>query len=99
MSMNNKDTNATRKYEIHRLAVHSDSRGRGVGKLLLQTAEEFIQCKEYTGTTAIYATTPEIMEAANSFYSSHAYEKVDDTLMGTMNIRTYRKILIHANVE
>ena len=86
---------STRSYEIQRFAVHSDSRGKGVGKLLLQTAENFIQCKHYDdGVSTIYAATPDILEAANSFYSSNSFEKIDDTLMGTMNIRKYRKTLV-----
>ena len=82
-----------RKYEIHRLAVHHDARGKGVGRQLLQTAENFISCKEYSGSATLFATTPEVLDTANLFYSSNAYEKVDDKLMGEMNIRTYKKVI------
>ena len=93
--MKDKDSNKPRSYEIHRLAVHPDSRGLGIGKLLLQTVEDFISCKEYLGATVLLATTPEILEAANSLYSSQSYIKEKDVLMGNMNIRTYKKVLQH----
>ncbi len=95
------DTNAvaSRSYEIHRLAVHPDYRGKGIGRLLLQTVEEFVHLIEYDDTTALYATTPEIMEAANSLYTAQSYQDIDNKQLGNMNIKTYRKILIHTNTE
>mmetsp|Transcript_5218 Transcript_5218/g.6720 ORF Transcript_5218/g.6720 Transcript_5218/m.6720 type:complete len:625 (+) Transcript_5218:65-1939(+) len=86
---------ALQTYEIHRLAVASNVRGKGIGKLLLRIVEDFIERKEHNGTTAIVATTPDVMEAANFLYQSHSYNIFEDILIGTMKIRTYLKTLIH----
>ena len=87
------DSSSDRSYELHRLAVHLDYRGRGVGKLLLETAAEFIHCKELSEKISVFATTPEILESANLFYSSHSFQNIDEVILGTMKLIVYKKVI------
>ena len=62
--------NVSTFYEINRLSVEGSQRGKGIGKLLLQSIEKFVRSKELSGTTIdLIASTPEVMEAANCLYS------------------------------
>lgn len=66
---------STSEYEISRLAVHDAYRGSGIGKQLLQVAEEFLLSK---GATELYAATPSCLLAANKLYESCGYS-IDDS--------------------
>jgi len=86
-------SNVSTFYEIHRLSVQPSYRGKGIGKLLLQSIEDFVRYKELDGTIGIIATTPKVMEAANALYASNAFDVQEETLMGKMVIRTFVKVL------
>ena len=89
--------NVSTFYEINRLSSvegSSQQRGKGIGKLLLQSIEKFVRSKELSGTTiGLIASTPEVLEAANCLYSSNGFDPSLETQMGKMLIRTYVKTL------
>ena len=86
--------NVSTFYEINRLSVEGSQRGKGIGKLLLQSIEKFVRSKELSGTTiGLIASTPEVLEAANCLYSSNGFDPSLETQMGKMLIRTYVKTL------
>ena len=76
--------------ELVRLAVRSDQRRRNIASALLQSTIAFCQRRFPIGFS-LEATTPEILDAANSFYSGHGFDKESSVLEGTMVMNTYRR--------
>jgi O-methyltransferase involved in polyketide biosynthesis/GNAT superfamily N-acetyltransferase len=80
-------------FEIHRLAVDANARGRGVGKALLASAhEDFLRCE--LGDDESYrlvATTPALLTTANNLYASNGFEMQKQETIGKMTINTYVK--------
>ena len=81
-------------YEINRLAVISSDRGNGVGKALLHCAEDFVRGREATGKIGILATTPQVLHAANCFYSANGFCIDKESVIGSMVIRSFVKELM-----
>lgn len=79
-------------FEIHRLAVEENARGRGIGKTLLRIAEEeFIQPGVKGGSYRIVATTPSLMKRANPLYTASGFVLEKQQVSGDMTINTYVK--------
>lgn len=96
----------TSHYEIFRLTVDSKYQGQGIGKELIHAAESYIHSREWkvvvdkkdkdhnaTLPILLVVTTPEILSAANHFYTSMGFDLHSETMMGTMKIRTFTKCL------
>jgi ribosomal protein S18 acetylase RimI-like enzyme len=79
-------------FEIHRLAVDTSCRGRGVGKMLLRIVEEEFVRPELNGEAyRIIATTPSLLKQANPLYTSNGFRLVKQESIGEMAINTYVK--------
>jgi ribosomal protein S18 acetylase RimI-like enzyme len=80
-------------FEIHRLAVDANARGRGIGKALLASAEEdFVRFE--LGEDESYrlvATTPALLNPANHLYTSSGFAMQKQETIGKMTINTYAK--------
>ncbi|KAL9189779.1 hypothetical protein ACHAXT_009454 [Thalassiosira profunda] len=79
------------EYEIQRLAVDDDCRGKGVGRRLLRVAEKFALRREATrkaeGTSVqvkLWTVTPQCLVAANKLYESAGYAKEGTFQAGTL---------------
>lgn len=81
-------------YEINRLAVISSDRGNGIGKALLHCVEEFVRGREATGKIGILATTPQVLHAANYFYTANGFLIDKESVIGSMVIRSFVKELM-----
>lgn len=78
--------------EIHRLAVSPCSRGKGVGKKLIDMIHSFvIQEHKEAGSSWLVATTPEVLIPANNLYVSCGFHLTKKEISGTMTINTYSK--------
>uniref|UniRef100_A0A7S3VC67 [phosphatase 2A protein]-leucine-carboxy methyltransferase n=1 Tax=Chaetoceros debilis TaxID=122233 RepID=A0A7S3VC67_9STRA len=82
-------------YEMNRLAVRQGARRKGIGKLLLGAVEEHIQRTTISRPTCMVATTPKVLEAANTLYSANGFTIHEEIMMGKMLIRTYKKMIPH----
>lgn len=82
-------------FEIHRLAVAPESRGRGVGKSLLSALDTLV-VGELVGDCSydMMATTPAILEAANNLYLSTGFELSKAETFGKLTINTYNRLTI-----
>lgn len=79
-------------FEIHRLAVDTSCRGRGVGKMLLRIVEEEFVRPELNGEAyRIIATTPSLLKQANPLYTSNGFRLMKQESIGEMAINTYVK--------
>ena len=79
-------------YEINRLCVDPTYRGDGIGRILLNSVENFVRSKVLSGVTVgLFASTPEVLEAANGLYSSNGFFILDESQIGKMTINTYLK--------
>ena len=80
-------------FEIHRLAVSANARGRGIGKALLACAEEdFIRFE--VGDDESYrlvATAPAMLNPANHLYTSSGFTMQKQETIGKMIMNTYVK--------
>jgi GNAT superfamily N-acetyltransferase len=88
--------NVSTFYEINRLSVEASERGRGIGQLLLRSIEEFVKAKEQDHSDTkigLFASTPEVLKAANKLYASNGFDLMEDVMMGKMNIKTFVKLV------
>mgnify|MGYP003892260881 CR=1 FL=1 len=60
-------------YEINRLCVRKDFRGLGVGRMLLNSAEEFARKRE--AGSLLFAVTPVFAKDAHALYEKMSFEK------------------------
>lgn len=74
-------------YEIHRLFVSADVRGRGIGSQLLASAMELV--RRARPPVQMIATTPTILQGANQFYCAMGFQTLDETDVGELTMRTY----------
>lgn len=84
-------------YEINRFAVRQGVRRKGIGKLLLGAVEEYIERNTVPRPISMVATTPKVLEAANTLYSANGFTMREEVMMGKMLIRTYTKIIPHSS--
>ena len=82
-------------YEIHRLFVREENRGRGIASALVQHAAEWALQKS-PSAIALLATTPSILEHANHFYESRGFSLLHSQQVGELLMRTY---INHANKQ
>lgn len=80
-------------YEINRLAVLSSERRNGIGRILLQCVEGFVRGRETTAYASILASTPKVLDAANSFYSANGFRIDKELILSSMVIRSFVKDL------
>lgn len=79
-------------YEIHRLAVDVNSRGRGIGKAMLAAVERFLALTLGRNSThCLVATTPAMLKAANQLYQSVGFNLEKQFYMGKIAMNTYLK--------
>ena len=89
------------EYEIQRLAVDDQCRGKGIGKKLLSAAEHHARVEGTATernttepqTIKLWATTPECLDAANKLYESFDYAKEDTFMAGSLCMNVYCKTL------
>jgi O-methyltransferase involved in polyketide biosynthesis/GNAT superfamily N-acetyltransferase len=91
-------SNATfysRAYEIHRFAVCPSQRGKGLGKSLVDVVSSFVRRENLEGESCtLIAKTPSILERANNLYQACNFHLDNEETIGTMVMRTYRKLMI-----
>ena len=77
-------------FEVNRLLVDLSSRGKGIGKCLLQSCHRFIESEVGPDTPyAVIATTPQLLKAANALYSSFGYSLEKEEKLGGVALNTY----------
>ena len=88
-------------YEVHRLVVDPVARGGGIGTALLQRAKEAIHVRlqrDYKSNIAdptdkrrfhLVATTPSLLDAANSFYKANGFRLLKQHDIGNLTMTTY----------
>lgn len=77
-------------FEVNRLLVDLSSRGKGIGKSLLQACHRFIESEVGPDTPyAVIATTPQLLKAANALYSSFGYSLEKEEKLGGVVLNTY----------
>jgi O-methyltransferase involved in polyketide biosynthesis/GNAT superfamily N-acetyltransferase len=95
-SVEGKSSLHNRAYEIRRFAVCSNQRGKGLGKLLIDIATTFVRGEKKLEGECIelLAKTPAVLEAANNLYRACTFHLDYEETMGTMVIRTYKKLIL-----
>lgn len=93
------------EYEVQRLAVDDQHRGKGIGKSLLNVVYEYslhhgirTQNKEMMSeskrmTVKLWAVTPAILVAANRLYKSNGFRK-EETFEGGLSMNVYCKTML-----
>lgn len=83
-----------KKYEVQRLLVDADYRSRGVGRALMQFAENFV-AEQNVGLDdcRMVATTFSALEEANVFYKAREYACAEEEMVGKMLMNTYEKAI------
>lgn len=79
------------EYHVSMLSVDSKFQRRGVGKVLLEAAENIAKQKGYH---KISLTVNQYNEKANALYQKLGYEKVGSTDVVRVNLNKMRKILM-----
>ena len=87
-------TKRVKKYEVQRLLVDADYRSRGVGRALMQFAENFV-ARQSGGLDdcRMVATTFSALEEANAFYKASEYACAEEKMVGKMRMKTYEKTI------
>ena len=87
-------TKRVKKYEVQRLLVDTDYRSRGIGRALMQFAENFVAEQNVgLGDCRMVATTFSALEEANAFYKAREYACVEEKMVGKMLMKTYEKAI------
>jgi ribosomal protein S18 acetylase RimI-like enzyme len=76
--------------ELRRMSVSGDTRRRGIGKLLLNTADEF--CLKY-GYGSIFLSTVSHLVAAKKMYEGNGYRLTNQEHYGLLTVEHYVKKL------
>jgi O-methyltransferase involved in polyketide biosynthesis/GNAT superfamily N-acetyltransferase len=76
--------------EIFRLLVNANQRGKGIGKRLMKTVEDFAVSQK---CTKLVATTITILAEANKLYESLSFEKEREWPLGNLVLRSFFKDL------
>ena len=85
-----------RKYEVQRLLVDAEHRSRGIGKALVNFAENFVATNVAEANECrMVATTFSALEEANAFYKARKYNCIEEKMVGKMLMNTYEKVIIH----
>ena len=93
-------TNIGVEYEIQRLCVDEQYRGKGVGRSLLSNVEQWVRNQHELTTVSksvttvavnIKAVTPDCLTAANKLYNSAAYVKEETFHSGNIIMNVYYK--------
>lgn len=93
-STSEQKSNQVRKYEVQRLLVDAHFRGVGVGKALMDFAENFVATKSTEGNECtMVATTFSALKEANAFYKAGNYICVEEKMVGEMLMNTYEKVI------
>jgi O-methyltransferase involved in polyketide biosynthesis/GNAT superfamily N-acetyltransferase len=80
-------------FEIHRLAVDPENRGKGVGKMLMEALDTFVAHELGDGDSyGLVATTPALLSAANSLYLSCGFQVEKEEAFGKMIINTFSRL-------
>ena len=86
--------NHYRTFEISRLAVDRDSRGKGVGTKLMHALHTFIDSERNDNERCeLVATTPAMLTAANKLYASSGFQRGKEQIIGKMTINNYFKMI------
>ena len=93
-------TKEVRKYEVQRLLVDAEYRSRGIGKALMNFAENFVAMNvAEVDECRMVATTFSALEEANAFYKARNYNCVEEKMVGKMLMNTYEKVIIKRDVK
>jgi len=94
--------NGCLEYEIQRLCVDEQYRGKGVGRSLLSNVEQWVRNQHEPTTVSksvtyvavnIKAVTPDCLTAANKLYDSVAYVKEETFHSGNIIMNVYYKTI------
>jgi putative acetyltransferase len=77
-------------FELRKMYLHPASRGRGLGKQLLDTSIEWTKSR---GATHIVLDTMEKMQRAIAFYEGHGFVRDDTHIRGSRCSRGYIRAL------
>jgi GNAT superfamily N-acetyltransferase len=95
-------TNIGLEYEIQRLCVDEQYRGKGLGSALLSNVEQWVRIQHKSTTLSksvtyvavnIKAVTPDCLTAANRLYDSAAYVKEETFHSGNIIMNVYYKTI------
>ena len=95
-------TNIGLEYEIQRLCVDEQYRGKGLGSALLSNVEQWVRNQHKSTTLSksvtyvavnIKAVTPDCLTAANRLYDSAAYVKEETFHSGNIIMNVYYKTI------
>ena len=92
------DNKQVRKYEVQRLLVDAEYRSRGIGKALMNFAENFVATNSEVDECRMVATTFSALEEANAFYKARNYNCAEEKMVGKMLMNTYEKVIIKRGV-
>ncbi|MCB2229167.1 GNAT family N-acetyltransferase [bacterium] len=73
-----------KKYELAKMAVDESSRGRGVGRKLIEAS---VQRARSLGAENLVLATSRVLEAANRLYLSCGFDYVDPSVIGPLPYR------------
>ncbi|MEW6051718.1 MAG: GNAT family N-acetyltransferase [Candidatus Zixiibacteriota bacterium] len=79
------------KYELAKMAVLPDQRGRGIGRMLAQAA---IDKARALGAESIVLATSDLLPAANHLYMSLGFQHADPSVIGPLPYK--RKSIVMA---
>jgi GNAT superfamily N-acetyltransferase len=77
-------------FELRKMYLHRNSRGRGVGKRLLDVAIEWTRAR---GGTRMVLDTVEEMTRAIAFYEANGFVRDDSQIRGSRCTRGYVRVL------
>jgi GNAT superfamily N-acetyltransferase len=78
--------------------VDAEYRSRGIGKALMNFAENFLAMTVAEADECrMVATTFSALEEANAFYKSRNYDCVEEKMVGKMLMNTYEKVIIKSD--
>ena len=80
--------------------VDGEYRSRGIGKALMNFAENFVAMNvAEVDECRMVATTFSALEEVNAFYKARNYNCAEEKMVGKMLMNTYEKVIIKRDVK